>query len=249
MKLYFIGAGPGDPELLTVKAKRIIHTADIIIYAGSLVNPEILKFAKKTTLIYDSSKLNLEQIIKIIKNAKNTNKVVARLHTGDPSIYGAIQEQITWCEKEKIDFEAVPGVSSFCAAAAALKQELTLPNVSQTVIITRLSGRTKVPKKENLESLAKIKATLIIFLSIDKIDEIVKQLLCGYNKNTPVAIVAKASWNDEKIIKGTLKDIAAKVKKEKINRQALIFVGDVLKRKDFQKSKLYDKNFSHSYRA
>ncbi len=249
LKLYFIGAGPGDPELLTIKAKNIITRADIIIYAGSLVNPEILKFAKKTALIYDSSSLNLDQILKIVKNEKDTNKIIARVHTGDPSIYGAIQEQIAWCEKENIDFGVIPGVSSFCAAAASLKQELTLPGISQTVIITRLSGKTKVPRKEDLKKLARINATLVIFLSIDKIENVVQDLAHGYNKNTPVAIVSKASWDDEKIITGTLKDITVKVKKAKISRQALIFVGDVLKRKGFRKSKLYDKNFSHSYRA
>ncbi|HLD82655.1 MAG TPA: precorrin-4 C(11)-methyltransferase [Candidatus Omnitrophota bacterium] len=246
--VYFIGAGPGDPELLTLKAQRIIAKADIIIYAGSLVNKELLKFAKAKAAIYDSSSMTLQEAQKIILKAKGSNKIVARIHSGDPSIYSSIQEQIAWCEKEDIPYEVIPGVSSFCAAAASLKQELTLPDIAQTVIITRLSGRTKVPAKENLKALSRIRATLVIFLSIDKIGSVVKQLLYGYAKDTPAAVVSKASWPDEKIITGTLKDITQKVKREKISRQAIIFVGDVLKKRGFKKSRLYDKNFSHGYR-
>lgn len=248
MKLYFIGAGPGEPELLTIKAKKIIESADIIIYAGSLVNPGILKGAAKSALIYDSSKMALEGVLKIIRKAKSTKKIIARIHSGDPSIYGAIQEQISWCDKEKIPFEVIPGVSSLFAGAASLKQELTLPGIAQTVIITRFSGRTLVPKKEDLKTLSKINATLVIFLSVDKISEVVKQLLYGYRSDTPAAVVFRASWPDEKIIRGKLRDIAKKVKQEKINRQALIFIGDVLKKKDFEKSRLYDKSFSHAFR-
>lgn len=248
MIVYFIGAGPGDPKLLTIKAKEAIQKADIIIYAGSLVNRAILKFAAPKALIYNSSIMTLEEILKIILRAKFTKKIIARIHSGDPSLYGAIQEQLLWCEKENIPYEIIPGVSSFCAAAAELKQELTLPDISQTVIITRLSGRTKVPKKEDLWALAQIRATLVIFLSVQNINKVVTALLCGYNKNTPVAIVSKASLPDARILRGTLKDIAKKVKQAQIKRQALIFVGDVLKRKGFGKSKLYDKNFMHSYR-
>lgn len=246
--IYFIGAGPGDPKLLTIKAKEKIQRADIIIYAGSLVNKAILKLAKDSALIYDSSKMSLGEVLGIMRKAKRAKKTLARVHSGDPSLYGAIQEQALYCEKEKIPYEIIPGVSSFCAGAAALKQELTLPDISQTVIITRLSGRTKVPEKENLRAISRIKATLVVFLSVQDIDKVVKRLLCGYNNDTPVAVVSKASWPDEKIIKGTLKDIAGKVKQAGIKRQALIFVGDVLKRKGFQKSRLYDKGFTHSYR-
>lgn len=246
--VYFIGAGPGDPELLTLKAVKILKFADIIIYAGSLVNKKALKFAKSGVKIYNSAKLNLGQITKIIKDAYAANKTVARLHTGDPSIYSAIQEQMDFCQKQGINYTVVPGVSSFCAAAASLKQELTLPDISQTVILTRASGRTKVPKKEDLAQLAKIRATLVIFLSADKINDVANKLLSGYSKNTPAAIIYRASWPDEKIISGTLSDIAVKVKKSGIKKQALIFVGEVLGKASFKKSCLYDKTFSHALR-
>lgn len=241
-KIYFIGAGPGDPELLTLKAKKIIAKADIIIYAGSLVNKEVLKFTKRGAKIYNSAKMNLEQITKIFRRAQSTNEIIARLHTGDPSIYGAVQEQMDFCQKQGIDYEVIPGVSSFCAAAATLKQELTLPDIAQTVILTRAGGKTKVPKKEDLARLAKIQATLVIFLSVDKINEVVNKLLSGYNKNTPATVIYRASWSDEKIVTGTLSDIAAKVKKAGIKKQALIFVGDVLTKGSFKKSYLYSRD-------
>ncbi|HAH20808.1 MAG: precorrin-4 C(11)-methyltransferase [Omnitrophica WOR_2 bacterium GWF2_43_52] len=247
LKVYFIGAGPGDVELLTLKAARIIRKADIIIYAGSLVNKDILGFAKKAAVSYDSAKMTLEEVIGIIENEKSNKKIIARLHTGDPSLYGAIQEQMDWCEKEKIAYEVIPGVSSFQAAAASLKQEFTLPGVSQTVILTRLSGRTKVPKREDLEQLAKIRATLVIFLSVQDIARVVKKLKCGYVQNTPVIVVERVSWPDERKISGTLADIAKKVKQAGIKRQALIIIGDVL-RKKYRLSKLYDKNFTHGFR-
>ena len=248
MKVYFIGAGPGDPELLTIKAGNIIARADIIIYAGSLINKDILKLAAKKALVYDSSKMSLEQVLKVMRKAKAADKIIARIHSGDPSIYGAVQEQMDWCEKQGIDYQVIPGVSSFQAAAASLKQELTLPGVSQTVILTRISGRTKVPLKEGLQRLAGARATMVIFLSVDRIGAVIKKVKKGYGLDTPVAVIFRASWPDEKIIRGTLKDIAAKVERQGINRQALIFVGDVLKRKGFKKSRLYDKSFAHSYR-
>lgn len=248
MKIYFIGAGPGDPELLTIKAKRIIRKAEIIIYAGSLINKKILEYAPKNSLKYDSSKMMLEDVVKTFKRAKSSGKIIARIHSGDPSIYGSIQEQIKWCEKEEVNYEIIPGVSSFSAGAAQLNQELTLPGISQTVIISRMSGRTKVPKKEDLKYLSKIGATLIIFLSADKIKKVVENLLFGYQSDTPVAVVYKASWPEQKIIEGTLKNIVNLVEKAGIKRQALIYVGNVLKKSGFQKSKLYDKDFSHLFR-
>ncbi len=248
MKIYFIGAGAGDPELLTIKGQKIIKKADVVIYAGSLVNKSILKYAKKTAKFYDSAGMDLDEIFSVYKKFGKKAKIVARVHTGDPSLYGAIQEQIWWCEKQGIDYEIIPGVSSFCAACASMGQELTLPGISQTVIITRISGKTKVPLREDLKNLAKIKATLIIFLSAAHIERVVRKLLYGYNRKTPVAVVSRASWPDEKVIKGTLTDIADKVKEARITRQSLIIVGDVLKRKNFQLSKLYDKNFTTMYR-
>ena len=247
MKVYFIGAGPGDPELLTIKAAKVIKKADIIVYAGSLVNKDILKFAKKDALFYDSAGMALEDVLEIFAKAKSTDKVVTRIHSGDPSVYGAIQEQMDWCKKQKIGYEVIPGVSSYQAAAASLKQELTLPDVSQTVILTRISGRTKVPAKEDLQELAKIRATIVIFLSIQEIDRVVRKLKQGYGLDTPVAVIEKVSYPDERKIIGTLQDIAKKVKEVGIKRRALIIIGDVL-RKKYQKSKLYDKDFEHTFR-
>jgi len=257
MKIYFIGAGPGDPELLTLKAKRILEASDMIIYAGSLINPEILKFAKKSAVLYDSSTMDLEEILKIFGEAKRDGKTVARIQSGDLSIYSALQEQLDGCEKLGIDCEVVPGVSSFQAAAASLRNELTLPGLSQTLILTRISGRTKVPAAEKLENLAKTKATMVIFLSVHEIDRVVEQLVKGYRDDTPVAVVEKASWPGERKIIGTLRDISEKVKKAGIKRQALIIVGTVLGgnvlgegalRKVHGKSKLYSADFEHGFR-
>lgn len=247
MKVYFIGAGPGDPELITIKGKRTIEMSGYCIYAGSLVNPDILKFCCKDTKIYDSASMTLEEIINIIEEAKEDNKDVARVHAGDPSIYGAIQEQMSELDKRGIDYEVIPGVSSFLAAASALKQELTLPGVSQTVIITRIEGRTPVPETEGLEILAKSKATLCIFLSVNEIDKVVNILSPIYGTNCPVAIVYKASWKDEKVIISNLSDVADKITRNDIKKTAIIIVGDVLS-KNFEYSKLYDKHFNHSYR-
>lgn len=247
VKVYFIGAGPGDPELLTLKALKIIRGADIIIYAGSLVNKDILGFAKKAARRYDSAKMALDEVLGIIEKVKSHKKIIVRLHSGDPSVYGAIQEQMDWCEKKVIAYEVIPGVSSFQAAAASLKQELTLPGVSQTVILTRLSGRTEVPAKEDLEKLSRARATLVVFLSIQEIEKVAAKLKRGYAENTPAAVIEKVTYPDERVIRGTLKDIAEKVKKIGIKRQALIIVGDVLKKK-FKPSRLYDKNFAHGFR-
>lgn len=246
MKIYFIGAGPGDPNLLTLKAARIIKRADIIIYAGSLVNKDILKFAKKARL-YNSASMNLESVLSVFSAAKSTGKIIARLHSGDPSVYGATQEQMDWCKEQAIDFEVIPGVSSFQAAAASLKQEFTLPGVSQTVILTRISGRTTVPAKEDLQKLAKIGATMVIFLSIQEINRVVRKLKQGYKIDTPVTVIEKVSCPGEHKITGTLQDIAKKVRCAKLKRQALIIVGNVLRGK-YQKSRLYDKDFEHGFR-
>lgn len=246
-KVYFIGAGPGDPELITVKGQRLINEADVIIYAGSLVPREVIAQHKKDAEIYNSAVMNLEEVMEIMISSSKENKKVVRVHTGDPSIFGAHREQMDILEKEGIDYEVVPGVSSFLAAAAALKKEFTLPDVSQTVICTRLEGRTPVPKDESLESLASHKSSMAIFLSVQMIDEVVEKLLKHYPKNTPIAIVQRASWPDEKIVLGTLEDISDKVKEENITKTAQILVGNFLG-DVYSKSKLYDKYFTHEYR-
>lgn len=211
-KLYFIGAGPGDPELITLKGKRLISEADVIIYAGSLVNPEILKYGKEGAAIYNSATMNLDEVLQVEIEALKAGKKVARVHTGDPAIYGAIQEQMDGLRAAGIpdeDFEVVPGVSSFLATAAALKQEYTLPGISQTVIITRMEGRTPVPPKEKLSLLAAHQATMCIFLSVHAIEKVMETLKeGGYPGDTPVAIVARATWPDQRIFRGTIDTIA-----------------------------------------
>ncbi|KGG79925.1 cobalt-precorrin-4 C(11)-methyltransferase [Caloranaerobacter azorensis H53214] len=247
MKVYFIGAGPGDPELITIKGAKIIANADIIIYAGSLVNEEILNNRKIDADVYNSAFMTLEEIIDVMEKGVKEGKIVARVHTGDPSIYGAIREQIDILEKKGIECEVIPGVSSFVAAAAAIKKEFTLPGVSQTVILTRMEGKTKVPEREKIESLASHRASMCIFLSVHMIDKLVKELTTHYPKNTPIVVVQKASWEDEKIVAGTLENIVQKVKEANITKTAQILVGDFLGN-NYELSKLYDKNFSHEYR-
>lgn len=251
-KIYFIGAGPGDAELITVKGARLLREADVVVYAGSLVDLELVKTYAVDAEVYDSAGMTLEETTRVLAEAVIAGKKVVRLHTGDPSIYGAIQEQMAELDLLGIDYEVVPGVTSAFAAAATLKQELTLPEVSQTVIITRLAGKTPVPEREKLAEIAKTGATLVIYLSVSMIDRVVAELLEGaYTLETPVAVVAKASWPDEQVVDGTLADIAGKVQAAGIGKQALILVGDVLKaRREGLKAKslLYDKGFSHEYR-
>lgn len=247
MKVYFIGAGPGDPELITVKGRRIIEESDIIIYAGSLINPLVFSSAKQNAEIYDSASLHLEQISAVFKRAKEENKTVARLHAGDLSIYGAIQEQIKQLHDLGIDYEIVPGVGSLAASAAALKTELTAPEISQTVIMSRLRGRTDVPEKEKLSVLAEHRATLCLFLSVHLIDEVVAEILPAYGPDTPAAVVERASWPEERVIRGDLVDLPMLVKQAGIKKTALIIVGDVLSGNGSD-SKLYDAKFTHGYR-
>lgn len=243
-KVYFIGAGPGDPELITVKGKKIVEKADVIIYAGSLVNREIINCHKEGAEIYNSASMNLDEVMEVTVTAQKAGKLVARVHTGDPSIYGAIREQMDVLDEHGIEYEVIPGVSSFVAAAAAIKKEFTLPDVSQTVICTRLEGRTPVPETESLESLASHKCSMAIFLSVQMIDKVVKKLLKHYDESTPIAIVQKASWKDQKIAMGTLGNIEEIVKKEKITKTAQILVGNFMGN-EYSKSKLYDKTFTH----
>ena len=247
--VHIVGAGPGDPELITRKGYRLVSEADIVIYAGSLVNPEILKACKKDCEIHNSATMNLDEVIEVIKRGAAEGKAIVRLHTGDPAIYGAIQEQMDRLQELGITYAVVPGVSSFLATAAALKQEYTLPNVSQTVIITRMEGRTPMPPKEKLAMLAAHEATMSIFLSVQMMDKVVEELIKGgYSPKTPVAIVVKASWPDQRIIRGTLETIADIVSQEGVLRQAMIVVSKVLD-SDYELSKLYDKGFSHMYRS
>ena len=251
-KVYFIGAGPGDAELITVKGARLLHEADVVVYAGSLVDRELVRTHAPQARVYDSAGMTLEETTQVLAEAVVAGQRVVRLHTGDPAIYGAIQEQMAELDRLGIDYAVVPGVTSAFAAAAALRQELTLPEVSQTVIITRLPGKTPVPERERLAEIAKIGATLVIYLSVSMIEQVVAELLQGaYTPATPVAVVAKASWPDEQTVEGTLADIAAKVRAAGIAKQALIIVGDVLnaRREGLNaKSLLYDKEFSHEYR-
>lgn len=251
-KVHFVGAGPGDAELITVKGARLLSEADVVVYAGSLVDRELVRSYAPDAEVFDSAGMNLEETTNALARAALDGKRAVRLHTGDPSIYGAIQEQMLELDRLGIGYEVVPGVTSAFAAAATLKQELTLPEVSQTVIITRLAGRTPVPERERLSQIARIGATLVIYLSVSMIEKVVGELLQGeYTAETPVAVVAKASWADEEVVEGTLADIAAKVKEAGIAKQALILVGDVLRARSEgmrAKSLLYDKSFSHGCR-
>lgn len=246
--VYFIGAGPGDPELLTVKGKRLIETADVIIYAGSLVNPQVLSGAKPEAEIYDSAGMTLDEVIAVMQKAEEKGLMTARVHTGDPSVYGAHREQMVRLDKLGISYEVVPGVSSFQAAAASLKREYTLPGVSQTVILTRMAGRTPMPEREQIEELAAHQATMVIFLSVGEMETLCSRLKAGgYPSDTPVAVVYKASWEDEKIVTGTLETIGEKVDQAGIKKTALVTVGHFLG-DAFELSKLYDAQFSHGYR-
>lgn len=245
--VYFIGAGPGDPELLTVKGKKYIDMADVIIYAGSLVNEQVLASRKPEAVVYNSAYMNLEEVLEVMKEAEAKGLMTARVHTGDPSIFGAIREQMDALDALGIAYEVIPGVSSFLGVAAALKKEYTLPGVSQTVILTRMEGRTPVPEKEKLLSLAEHNATMIIFLSVGMIDELAKTLRKAYRETTPVAVVYKATWEDQKIVRGDLTNIAARVKEAKITKTALTVVGDFLG-DDYELSKLYDKTFTTEFR-
>lgn len=251
-KVSFVGAGPGAADLITIRGARLLKHADVIVFAGSLVDRELVNCYATRAEVHDSAGMTLTEVITVIMDAIAAGKNVVRLHTGDPCIYGAIQEQMEALDRLGIEYQVVPGVTSAFAAAAALKQELTLPEVSQTVIFTRMEGRTPVPERERLAEIARIGATMVIYLSIGMIEEVVEQLLCGsYSSETAVAVVCRATWDNEQIIRGTLADIGAKVRESGIDRQALIIVGDVLAvRSEGLKAKslLYDGGFSHGFR-
>ena len=247
--IYFVGAGSGAVDLITVRGRSLIERADVIVYAGSLVNPEHLTFAKPECDIYDSAKLSLEQVMEIMLPAAKAGKLVVRLHTGDPSIYGAIREQMDILDAEGVEYEVCPGVSSFCGAAAALKAEYTLPNVSQSVILTRMEGRTPVPERESIQSFAAHGATMVLFLSAGMLGELSRRLIeGGYTAETPAAIVYKATWPDEKIVRCTVGTLAERAREADITKTALITVGGFLGT-EYDRSKLYDPTFTHEFRT
>ncbi|GBE01767.1 cobalt-precorrin-4 C(11)-methyltransferase [bacterium BMS3Bbin06] len=250
-KVYFIGAGPGDPELLTLKGFRLLDQAHVVIYAGSLVNPALLDGIHGET--YDSSAMNLDEIVRLMEDSVRKGRMVVRLHTGDTAFYSAISEQIERLRVAGIEYEVIPGVSSASASAASIAQELTIPEISQTIILTRLEGRTPVPGREKLRDLARHGATMVIFLSVGMIERVREELLGGgYPPETPVVVVEKASWPQERVLRGTLSDIVDKVKEAGIKKTALIMVGDALRaslEETGKQSMLYKKDFRHGYRS
>lgn len=248
-KIYFVGAGPGDPELITLKGRKVLDSADVVIYAGSLVNPELLRGIKAE--IYSSATMTLDEVIEVMKDSVESGKTTVRLHTGDTAFYSAISEQIERLRALKLGYEVIPGVSSAMAGAAVLGQELTIPEISQTVIFTRLEGRTPVPETERLGELARHRATMVIFLSVGMIGKVRDELLQGYREDTPVAIIEKASWPGQRVIRGILKDCVELVKDAGIKKTALIYVGESLRASGEslgKESKLYHKDFTHEYR-
>lgn len=247
--VYFVGAGPGAVDLITVRGMELLKKADVIIYAGSLVNPELLKFAKEETEIFNSAVMTLEEVMDVMINAAKSGKEVVRLHTGEPSVYGAVREQMDILDKEGISYESCPGVTAAFGAASSLNLEYTLPNVSQTLIITRLEGKTKVPEKEKMELLAQHGSSMAIYLSIGMIDELVEKLIKGgYSSETPAAIVYKATWPEEKKIICTIGELAEKAREEKIKKTAVVLIGDVIDHSSYERSKLYDPGFSTEFR-
>jgi precorrin-4/cobalt-precorrin-4 C11-methyltransferase len=248
MKVYVIGAGPGDPKLITVRGAELVARCPVVLYTGSLVPREIVETARPEATVLDSSGMTLDEIVEVVVRARDAGQDVARVHTGDPSLFGSTAEQMRRFRALGVDCEIVPGVSSFTAAAAALGRELTLPELSQTVILTRAEGRTPMPARERLEALAEHGATLCLFLSITLLRDVTEALIPAYGADCPVAVVHKASCPDQQIVTGTLADIRERVRAAKIRSQSMILVGRVLTAEDFADSKLYDPTFSHGYR-
>lgn len=248
--VYFVGSGPGDPELITLRAKKLVEEADTIIYSGSLLNPRILQYAKKGAQLYDAAIIDREKIYQILHDSANEGKIAIRFHDGDPALFSAIREQIDKLESEGIMCKVVPGVTALFGAAADTNLELTLPGVTQTLIITRAELRTPVPQRESIAELAKHGATMVFYLSVHLIEEIVNEILKSgvYTGKTPAMVVYRATWEDEKIIKGTLEDIAKKTKEAKIIKTALIIVGEAIAPSKYEYSKVYDAKFTHGYR-
>ena len=248
MRVYIIGAGPGDPKLLTLRGAELIARCPVVLYTGSLVPREVIAHARADAKVLDSSGMTLDQIVEIISAARDADQDVARVHTGDPLIFGSTAEQMRRFETLGIAYEIVPGVSSFSAAAAAVGRELTLPELSQTIILTRAEGRTAMPEGEKLADLARHRATLVFFLSITLLGRVARELAPIYGEDCPAFVIHRASWPDQVIVRGTLADIFAKVREAKITSQSIILVGRVLTATDFADSRLYDPTFSHGYR-
>lgn len=247
--VHFVGAGSGAPDLITLRGIRLLEQADVIIYAGSLVNPELLTYKKEDAVVYNSATMTLEQVLAVMEQAERDGKDTLRLHTGDPCLYGAIREQMDALDARGIAYDDTPGVSSFQAAAAALNLEYTLPEVSQSVIITRMEGRTPVPEKEQIESFAAHGATMVIFLSTGMLEQLSERLLAGgYQRSTPAAIVYKASWKEEESYVCTVETLAQTAQAHGITKTALIIVGDVVSHSSYARSKLYDPSFTTEYR-
>lgn len=247
--VYFVGAGTGAVDLITVRGARLLAGADVIIYAGSLVNPELLNYARKDCEIHNSAKLTLDEVVEIIKQAEQNGKTTVRLHTGDPSIYGAVREQMDELDKLGILYESCPGVSACFGAAASLNLEYTLPEVSQSLIITRMEGKTKVPSKESIESFAAHQASMAIYLSTGMLKELSARLVAGgYKKDTPAALVYKATWPEEEAYVCTVETLQETAVAHNITKTALVLVGDVIAHQHYQKSRLYAPDFSTEFR-
>lgn len=247
--IHFVGAGSGAPDLITLRGKTFLEQADVIIYAGSLVNPQLLDYAKEGCQIYNSAKMTLEEVLDVMFAAEEEKKMTVRLHTGDPCLYGAIREQMDVLDEKAIEYDYTPGVSSFCGAASALNLEYTLPDVSQTVIITRMAGRTPVPEKEEIAKLASHRATMVVFLSTGLLEQLSERLIAGgYTADTPAAIVYKATWEDEKAFVCTVGTLAETAKKNNITKTALMIIGDVVTHSHYNRSELYNPAFTTEFR-
>lgn len=247
--IHFVGAGSGAPDLITVRGKKFLEEADVIIYAGSLVNPQLLTYAKEDCSIYNSAKMTLEEVLDVMRAAEKAEQTTVRLHTGDPCLYGAIREQMDVLDEEGISYDYCPGVSSFSGAASALNLEYTLPNVSQSVVITRMAGRTPVPEKESIESFAAHQATMVVFLSTGLLEQLSEKLIeGGYTADTPAAIVYKATWEDEKAFVCTVGTLAQTAKENNITKTALMIIGETVAHSHYDRSKLYDPDFTTEFR-
>lgn len=247
--IHFVGAGSGAADLITVRGKKFLEKADVVIYAGSLVNPQLLEYTKEGCSIYNSAKMTLEEVLEVMEQSEKEGKTTVRLHTGDPCIYGAIREQMDGLDEKGIAYDYCPGVSAFCGAASALNLEYTLPEISQSVIITRMEGRTPVPSKESIQSFAAHQATMVVFLSTGMLEELSRRLIeGGYKADTPAAIVYKATWPDEKKFICTVGTLAQTAAENNITKTALMIIGDVVKVSNYERSKLYDPTFTTEFR-